>query len=63
MKLLNIFKYNIIHTIHFNFKMLPFKKAIKLPIIFKRKTRFNNLKGQLIINGEISRGMIIIQTY
>tara|TARA_R110002073_G_scaffold252758_3_gene415346 strand:- start:658 stop:1308 length:651 start_codon:yes stop_codon:yes gene_type:complete len=43
--------------------MLPFKKAIKLPIIFKRKTRFNNLKGQLIINGEISRGMIIIGDY
>lgn len=63
MKVSTLFRFSIFKTIYFNFKMLPFKQAIKLPIIFMNKTRFINLSGVVKINGPIKRGMISIGSY
>lgn len=54
-----IFAHNYWAILYFNFKMLPFKQAIKLPFDFYYKVRFENLSGQIILTNEnITRGMI-----
>lgn len=62
---MNIFNYfiqhNIIAIIYFNFKMLPFRQAIKLPFDFYYKVRFENLHGKIRIDAShIQRAMIRI---
>lgn len=55
-----MFKINLVKTLYFNFKVLPFKQAIKFPIHFYGKVEFVNLKGNFIINNETLKfGMII----
>ncbi|WP_300502421.1 hypothetical protein [uncultured Duncaniella sp.] len=49
----------LFHSIYFNFKYLPFKQAIKLPILLY-KPRFLELSGKVIIKGPIKTGMIQI---
>lgn len=50
-------------TLYFNFKYLPFKQAIKLPILLY-KPHFNNLSGHVEIHSShIKRGMIILGKY
>lgn len=56
MKLLNLFKRNWIAILYFNFKMLPFKQAIKLPFDFYGRIKFKSLTGNIIINTNIHRG-------
>lgn len=56
MKLLNIFRHNWYAILYFNFKMLPFKQAIKLPFDFYGKIKFKSLTGNIIINTNIHRG-------
>lgn len=48
---------SVLRTIYFNFKMLPFKQAIKLPV-FLYKPKFGSLKGRVEIEGPIKTGMI-----
>ncbi|WP_163408402.1 LbetaH domain-containing protein [Flavobacterium ajazii] len=56
-----IFAHNFLAIIYFNFKMLPFSQAIKLPFDFYYKIRFENLSGKVFLNSEkITRGMIKI---
>lgn len=56
-----IFQHNWLAIIYFNFKILPFKQAIKLPFDFYHKVRFENIQGNIIIkNGNIHRAMIKI---
>ncbi len=47
-------------TIYFNFKMLPFRQAIKLPIFIYTQIEFRSLKGTIIIKGPIYPNMIHI---
>lgn len=56
MKLLNLLKRNWIAILYFNFKMLPFKQAIKLPFDFYGRIKFKSLTGNIIINTNIHRG-------
>ena len=57
----NLLKTNLPKTIWLNFKMLPFKQAVKLPIYIYGKMIFRRMKGQLIIDSEeIHSGMIKI---
>lgn len=56
MKLLNFFKHNWFAILYFNFKMLPFKQAIKLPFDFYGRIKFKSLTGNIIINTNINRG-------
>lgn len=57
-KIKELFRCNLIKTIKFNLKMLPFKTASKLPILFYGKTDFRSLKGSVKINGPVSTAMI-----
>lgn len=53
-------KLNLWSTIYFNFKVLPFRQAIKLPFHFFGKTDFANLSGKFIIQTkELHFGMIV----
>lgn len=47
-------------TIRFNFKYLPFKHAIKFPILISGKTYLRGLEGKVVIKGALSTGMIKI---
>lgn len=55
-----LLKCNPIKTIWINFKMLPIKQAIYLPIFLYGRTTFRSLKGQIKIMGTIETGMIKI---
>lgn len=64
-KLLNLLKYNrkdlrsLPYSIYFNFHYLPFKQAIRLPILLY-KPRFKDLKGNVNIckQGGVKYGMV-----
>ena len=59
MKISNLFKHNWIAIFYFNFKMLPFKQAMKLPFDFFGKVKFINLSGKVILKtNKIKRSMI-----
>lgn len=49
---------NWLKTIYFNFKMLPFEQARKLPFIFYGKIYFSSLKGKVKINVPIKMGLV-----
>lgn len=53
-------QFNIIRTLVFNFMMLPFEQAIKLPIFIYGKVRFTSLKGEIIIKNKVTTKMIKI---
>ena len=56
-----LIKCNLIKTLYLNFKMLPFKQAIKLPIWIYGKIVFRSLSGQIIIEASnITSGMVKI---
>ena len=53
-------KINIIKTLYFNFKVLPFNQAKKLPIHIYGKVIFENITGEFkIISNKICTGMIV----
>lgn len=58
LKLKFFFSINWIKTLYFNFRMLPFGTAKKLPIYFYGSVKFTGLKGSIQIEGPIKRGMI-----
>jgi len=45
-------------TLYFNFRMFAFKTAVKLPVFFYGRIRFNALNGQVLIKAPITRGMV-----
>src|SRR5690606_18497240 len=47
-------------TIVFNFKTLPFKHAIKLPILISKNVYLKKHKGDIIINCTLKTGLIQI---
>jgi len=58
-KILKYFPW-MLKTVYFNFHYLPFKQAIKLPILL-RKPHFIKLRGNVIIDApEVKFGMIIM---
>ena len=48
--LIRLYLKNIYKTLYFNFEFLPFKQAIKLPIIVNRHVVIKKSKGKVIIN-------------
>lgn len=56
MQISNLFRRNWWAIFYFNFKMLPFKQAIKFPFDFYGPIRFRSLKGKVVLNGDIRRG-------
>ena len=55
-----ILKTNVLKTIWFNWRMLPFSQAWKLPIYLYGKTVFRSLSGSIVIEGKVHPGMIKI---
>ena len=51
-------KVNWIKTLYFNFRKFPFDVAIKLPLIFYGKVKFQSIRGEIIITAPIKRAMI-----
>lgn len=51
---------NIWRTMYFNFRVLPFLKAVKFPIFIYGRHRFFMLNGKIVINGNVNTGMIKI---
>ena len=51
-------KINWIKTLYFNYKKFPFPIAIKLPVFFYGSVKFQTIKGEVIIEAPIKRGMI-----
>lgn len=58
LKLKFFFSVNWIKTLYFNFEMLPFDTAKKLPIYFYGSVKFTSLKGSVEISAPIKRGMV-----
>ena len=54
-----LYRHNWWAILYFNFKMLPFKQAIRLPFDFYGKVKFVNLKGKVSLKADmIYSGMI-----
>lgn len=51
------FTINWLKTLYFNFKMLPFEQALKMPFYFYGSVKFSSLKGSVEIKSPIKRGM------
>lgn len=47
-------------TLYLNFKCLPFKQALKLPILIGGRCSITALTGRVLINSDITPGMITI---
>ena len=60
MKLKNFFEKSLLKSIIFNFRVLPFKDAIKLPILLYRNTHIGSVKGRIEIAAPVRHGMIKI---
>ena len=54
------FRTNMLKTIWFNFKMLPFRQAIHFPIFLYGKSEFRNLSGKIVCNFAPTWGKIKI---
>lgn len=52
--------YNISATIIFNFKLLPFKEAIRFPFLLGGKVKFEDLSGRVVLPEKIKTGMVRI---
>ena len=57
--LIALLQANVVKTIWFNFKMLPSRQAIKLPIFIYKNVHFRDLSGKVWVNNARS-GMIRI---
>ena len=48
------------NTLYINFKYLPFRQAIQLPIWISRRCKLMETKGRLVLSSDIKTGMIRI---
>lgn len=55
-----VLRLNILKTLYFNFKVLPFNKAIRLPFFLYGKIYLGNLNGDVMIESDVRTGMIKI---
>ena len=53
-----LYRVNLRKTLYLNFKMLPFKQAKYLPLFVYGKAKFREMKGEIVILGRVSPGMI-----
>lgn len=54
----NLLLLDFIRTLIVNFKLLPFKQAIKLPVLIYRPTRLKGISGRIILEAPVKFGMI-----
>ena len=60
MKFKHYFQTSLLKSLIFNFRILPFKDAVKLPVLLFRNTHIGSLKGRIEIAAPIKHGMIKI---
>ena len=60
MKLRYCFQINWLKTFYINFRALPFKDAVKLPLLIFQRTGICSLKGRITVSGPVKFGMIKI---
>ena len=53
-------KINLIKSIYFNLRYLPFSQAMKLPVLIYRRTDFYKLNGCVEIDAPVKMGMVKI---
>lgn len=53
-----LWRTSFIKSAYLCFSMLPFRQAVRLPIIVSKYTYFYSLSGKIIINGPVHFGMI-----
>lgn len=58
-----LFRIGIIKTIIVNFKLLPFKHAIRLPIVVTKSIVLENLSGKVNILAPVKFGLIKVGTF
>ena len=51
---------NLIKTVYFNFKVLPFNDAIRFPIVLYGRIKLHQLRGKVIIDAPVKMNMIKI---
>lgn len=51
-------KVNWLKTLYFNFTKFPFEIAKELPVYFYGSVKLKSIKGEIVINAPIKRGMI-----
>ena len=50
--LAKLFHHNLLAVLYINFKMLPFRQAVKLPLDVYYGIRFDNLSGRIVLKGK-----------
>jgi acetyltransferase-like isoleucine patch superfamily enzyme len=56
--MLKLLYYLNIKTVYFNLHYLPFRKAVRLPVLLSRNTKLRRMKGSLSIEAPLRTGMI-----
>ena len=51
---------NLLKTVYVNFKLLPFRQAIKMPLFIYGRFMLREAEGKVIINGDLYPGIIRI---
>lgn len=59
-KLIRLLSQLSFKTVYFNWKYLPWKQAIRLPVLVSSHVRLLKMKGQIVIEAEVRPGMIQI---
>lgn len=59
-KIVSLARVKWFRTLYFNFKVFPFKTALKLPVYFYSRVKFISLSGDVVINSPIRRAMVKI---
>jgi len=49
-----------VRSLYYNLKLLPFSQAIKMPILISNRVLISSLKGSIVLNGEVSPGLVQI---
>ncbi|WP_290158578.1 hypothetical protein [uncultured Duncaniella sp.] len=57
---MKLFSHNVLATLYFNFKMLPWRQAIHFPFIFYGKVRFIRTSGKILFSNTPKFGIIRI---
>ena len=51
---------NVIKTVYVNFRLLPFRQAIKMPLFISGRFLLRESEGKVVIKGDVNPGMIRI---
>ena len=60
MKFKHYFQTSLLKSLIFNFRILPFRDAVKLPVLLFHNTHIGSLKGRIEIAAPVKHGMIKI---